>query len=36
MRPAFDMHKNRIAEAINENIRKRIIDLAKKHNISTK
>jgi HK97 gp10 family phage protein len=36
MRPAFDMHKNRISEAINENIRKRIIDLAKKHNISTK
>lgn len=36
MRPAFDMHKNRIAESINENIRKRIIDLAKKHNIQTK
>lgn len=36
MRPAFDMHKNRIAQSINENIKKRIIDLAKKHNISTK
>jgi HK97 gp10 family phage protein len=36
MRPAFDMHKTKIAENINENIRKNIVELAKKYNIQTK
>lgn len=36
MRPAFDMHKTRIAEAITENIKKDVVELAKKYNITTK
>jgi hypothetical protein len=30
------MHKTRIAEAITENIRKDVVELAKKYNITTK